>query len=388
MKIKLVVLLVASFLLLVFVYFAAPKTAKFVTGIKYNKATQNINQSDNTYQKTAEIQAILAARNPDEQVGWYKKLIERAGPQQAQEELYNSGLPFDGQSHLLNHTVGEWLYDKYATSGLAFCQDYFLSSCYHGFVIKAVAQGGFEALQSVMETCQEKGYHVAIQCSHSIGHGFLAYDGYANLIKALTDCDKLELQSKNFPLYNCHDGVFMENIWAIHEGGNQPSKFAWLKDNDPLYPCNEAKIPSKYIKACWSNQPMRLYRMFAADLVAAGQVCLNIKDQDHQATCFDGLARQIHPETHGNIDEVFRMCNFMPESWVSPCIKSIVKAFFSVGDQKIPFAICQRMRVEEQKSCYEELIGIIRAYIKTSAEREKLCQKLPQENYQSACIKL
>lgn len=304
--------------------------------------------------KKVSTDEIKAEPSLDNQVKLYQKLIEQVGPIEAQEQLYKSGLPFDGQSHLLNHTVGDFLYEKYGPSGLAFCKDYFLSSCYHGFVIRAVGDKGVLGLKDVMEKCWEKGGHVAIQCAHSIGHGFLAWVGYKHLLQALVLCDQMREKNKNFPVYNCHDGVFMENIWAIHDDGKR-SPYAWLKDADPIYPCNEPKIPYQYIKACWSNQPTISYRFFRGDLTKAGQICFSIKDLDHKQTCFDGLARQIHPLTKGSIDETFRMCSFMPDGWIDPCIISITKAFFSVGDRQIPYQICERMRPEVKNRCFEQL---------------------------------
>lgn len=332
-----------------------------------------------------EIDQIKKLTQMKEQVGFYTKLIERVGPIEAQEQLLSSGLAFDGQTHLLNHTVGDYLFKKYGQSGLIYCKDYFLSSCYHGFVIRAVGDGGMDALVGVMETCWTQGGHVAIQCSHAIGHGFLAWIGYADLIGALKKCDAMVDKSQNFPLYNCHDGVFMENIWGVHEDG-KPSPDAWLKDNDLIYPCNEPKIPYKYIKACWSNQPMRLYRLFQGDFKKAGQVCLAIKDLEHQKTCFDGLARQIHPVTNGSVDKTFELCALMPEGWIDPCIISIVKAFFSVGDRVAPYQICQRISPSAKEACYKDLVGIINAYLTKAEDKKQWCQAILEENHRLQCL--
>src|SRR6185503_15409650 len=102
--------------------------------------------ADNT-----EIQQIKTTNNLQEQVGYYKKLIERVGPIQAQEDLYHSGLPFTGQTHLLNHTVGDYLYEKFGAAGLSQCKEYFLSSCYHGFILNAIGTGGLPEVAKVME---------------------------------------------------------------------------------------------------------------------------------------------------------------------------------------------------------------------------------------------
>ena len=333
--------------------------------------------------KKISINEITSESNLDEQVKLYQKLIEQVGPLEAQEQLQKSGLPFDGQSHLLNHTVGDFLYEKYGPSGLAFCRDYFLSSCYHGFVIRVVGDKGIDGLKDVMENCWQKGGHVAIQCAHSIGHGFLAWVGYKYLLQALAYCDQMTQKSPNFPLYNCHDGVFMENIWAVHDGGER-SPFAWLKDDDPIYPCNEPKIPYQYIRACWSNQPTISYRFFQGELARAGQVCEKITDPDHKVTCFDGLARQIHPLTKGSLDETFRMCSFMPNEWIDPCIISITKAFFSVGDRIIPYQICGRILSKEK--CFSELVGIIKAYATNDQDKREWCEKIGDPSWARSCL--
>lgn len=331
-----------------------------------------------------EIEPIKNAKSLDEKVKLYKTLIEKAGPVEAQEQLQHSGLPFDGETHLLNHTVGDYLYDKYKTAGLSFCKDYFLSSCYHGFVIRAIGDGGIELLKEVIKSCKEKGEHVIIQCAHAIGHGFLAFDGYKYLIRALGDCDLLSQKSRDFPTFNCYDGVFMENVFAVHDDG-KPSPDRWLNKDDPIYPCDEPKIPNQYIKACWSNQPSWMYQLFGGDLHKVAQNCLNVEDPQYQTTCFDGLARQIHPLTSGSVDETFRMCSLMPEGWVDPCIVSISKAFFSVGDRKAPFEICSR--IHSKSLCYQELITIISVYIKDKWERNKVCDQFINKAWVSDCKK-
>lgn len=360
-------------------------TALIYNDLKFSSKKESPVNGSASSTESYEIKAIKKSAKLDDQVKMYKQLIERAGPEQAQDQLYRSGMPFDGQTHLLNHTIGDHLYDKYGNEGLIFCKDYFLSSCYHGFVIRAAADGGFKALKDIMDICNKKGSFVAIQCSHAIGHGLLAWKGYANLIDALKSCDKLTDLTDSFPLFNCHDGVFMENIWAVHEDG-KPSKDRWLKDGDPIYPCNEAKIDYIYINACWSNQPMRMYQMFKGDLGKAGRVCLQVSDKTHQVTCFDGLARQIHPLTQGSVDKTFQLCDLMPESWVSPCVISITKAYFSVGDHETPFQICSRTSGDSQKSCYEQLASVISGYILDGKERSKFCNKIPQKDWRRACL--
>jgi hypothetical protein len=311
-------------------------------------------------------------------------LIERVGPLNAQDELAKSGLPFDGQTHLLNHTVGDWLYDRYGDQGLVYCRDYFLSSCYHGFVIRAIAQGGLNILQPVMQTCWNKGYPTATQCAHAIGHGLLAYDGYKNLPQALAECDKVSTISQQFPTYNCYDGVFMENVWAIHEG--KPSEDQWISQTDHLFPCNSSKIDEKYKQACWSNQPSRMYIMFQGNISKIGEVCLAVQNKLHQSTCFDALARQIHPITQGSVDKTFSYCSLLPRDWVNSCVVSISRAAFSVGDRTVPFQICGRIDETSKNSCYGDLLGIIKAYASNEEEKQSWCSRIQDNQWKSNCL--
>lgn len=331
-----------------------------------------------------EIQKIRQTQDLKQQVVLYTNLIKRVGHQKAQDDLYGSGLSFDGQTHLLNHTIGDYLYDTFGTQGLVYCKDYFLSSCYHGFVIRAVADDGITSLESVIKTCWEKSSSVAVQCAHAIGHGFLAWEGYKYLPKALYDCDELAKKSKNFPFYNCYDGVFMENVWAVHDNG-KPSEDQWVDPNDPVFPCNDHRIAEKYIKACWSNQPMRMFQMYNEDIAKVAKECLLVGNHTYQETCFDALARQIHPLTDGNVEKTFDLCNLNPAPWNNACIISVARASFGIGDRRIPFELCLRIESKAKKSCYLKLEDVIKAYYAPGNERNTVCNQIPQEYRDKNC---
>ncbi|CAN5178454.1 hypothetical protein BH09PAT1_BH09PAT1_5150 [soil metagenome] len=334
--------------------------------------------------KNPEITAILQTTNARLQSNLYRQLINRVGPVEAQEDLFHSGLPFDGQTHLLNHTVGDWLYTKYGTKGLTYCKDYFLSSCYHGFLIKFIAEKGLNNIDSVMQACWNVGYATASQCAHAIGHGLLAWDDYKNLPQALSDCDKVAGLSPKFPSYNCYDGVFMENNWAVHDDGT-PSPDRWVEASDPTYPCYDGQIAEKYRQACWSNQPQVMYKLFNGDLAKIATQCENIAAKEYQDTCFDSIARQINPLAQGNPRKVFDLCNLMPVGWKNACVISNVSAFFSVGDRQTPFLLCQAIPDSGTKACYNAIEQRIVSYATTISERVSLCGQVPSNERTSIC---
>ncbi len=331
-----------------------------------------------------EIQQIKETANLTEQTKFYKKLIERVGVEQAQEHLYFSGLPFTGQTHLLNHVSGDYLYETYGAGGLVKCKDYFLSSCYHGFILHAIGSNGIDSMDEIMNECKKFGVTVVSQCSHALGHGLLVWVGYPNLLKALELCDKMNERIDDFPVFNCRDGVFMENVWGVHEG--KPSPERWVKSDDHFYPCNDPRINPKHLNGCWSNQPTLMYQMFKGDLRKVGDECLKVKNSDHQKTCFNGLSRQIHPLTKGDVNSTFELCSLLPPEWVDYCTTTIALSDFSVGGRDLSFKICAKINESGKESCYHSLYGVMLVYSNTDEEYQKFCSDILEEEWKKGCI--
>lgn len=331
-----------------------------------------------------EISQIKAVSDIREQIKLYRQLIERVGPEKAQIALLESGLPFTGQTHLLNHAVGDYLYEKFGPAGLLQCKDFFLSSCYHGFILHAIADGGMPQVKKTFDYCLGAGPTVSSQCAHGIGHGFLANEGYKNLIQALNTCDEAASSINNFPVFNCYDGVFMENIWAVHDG--KPSPDRWVKEGDTMYPCNDKRIDDKYLEACWSNQPSLAYQFFKGNVKKVANLCFQVKNIDYQRMCFDGLARQIHPLTNGKSSITLQLCNLMPnEKWNNFCVTVNAGASYAVGDRDVPFQICAETRPSGKEDCYNRVFSNVGAYKKVGEDFKTLCSKVSEPEWRKKC---
>jgi len=341
-------------------------------------------ESTESHVENLEIQSIQATRNLDERIQWYSKLIERVGPTEAQEQLLYSGLPFDGETHLLNHTVGDFLYEAYGVGGLVYCKDYFLASCYHGFILHAIGVAGMAEVDKTIRKCEEGGITVMTQCAHATGHGFLAWIGYANLPAALEECDMVVQRIPEFLVYNCHDGVFMENIWGTHDG--EPSPDRWVNPEDILYPCNDPRIAEQYVNACWSNQAQLMFQLFEGDVQKVGAECVKLQNSTYQKTCFNSLARQIHPVIQGDRDTAFELCGLMPNDWIHYCISTVAVSEFSVGGRDLPFEICAGIDSSGKESCYPTLFGIMQVYTNTPEEYTQLCEKIQEDLWKDKCL--
>jgi len=183
--------------------------------------------------------------------------------------------------------------------------------------------------------------------------------------------------------FSCYDGVFMENVWALHDGGS-PSPNRWIKPEDPLYPCSDPRIRDTYLPGCWSNQPALLFQLFKGDIKKVGGVCAELINDSYKTICFDGLARQIHPLTNGNTQSADHLCSFLPNEWIKPCLVSISKSAFSVGDRRMPFEICNTLT--PNKDCFGMLISMITSDTRPDEDKRALCEKINNSDWKRSCL--
>lgn len=329
------------------------------------------------FTKSKEIQAILSEKNFRKQVEQYTRLIERVGPEQAQEEFQHSGVPYTGQMHLLNHTAGDVIWKKYGPKGITKCKDYFSSSCYHGFIINAIGDGRVENLIPVMQECKKVGRINYFQCSHAVGHGLLAYSGYADIMKGLSLCDQVKADIKDFAVDYCYNGVFMENIWGLHEG--RPSPDRWVDSKDIRYPCNYKGLKEAHLPECWYNQAIyMLNKFYKGDHVKVAQVCDTVEGDRSKKMCFDGVFRSLHSTTENDVHKKIEKCMQMPENWKENCVVIQASASYQQGDRNLPYRICSESPIGK-KACYKEIANSIYFYPSTLAEKKLWCGKIPAE---------
>lgn len=332
---------------------------------------------------TPEIANIKNLKTTQKQGEELKKLLDRVGPIEAQEQMLESGLPFTGETHLLIHVIGDYIYNKYGLDGLPMCRDYFLSACYHGFIINTLGDHGLQGLADTMTKCNTAGPGVISQCAHGAGHGFVAWHDY-DLIKALTMCDELGIKAGNFPYSNCYDGVFMENIWGVHSG--KPSEKRWVKPDEIYYPCTDKRIPEKYLNGCWSNQATLIYQYLGGDLKKTAEACDKVGNEIYKNTCYDNFSRQIHPLTLGKREEMFSLCaNATGKDRQDNCVLINMAAAWSVGDHVMPFELCALADEPLKSRCFDRLIGLINYYARTSEEKGAYCDKISGKTYQDQC---
>ena len=340
-----------------------------------------VSKSTNT--EAPEMKDILDPSNQEKRLKAGRKLVERVGVEQALEILEHSKLPHTGEGHLVVHQIGFYAYKKYGIDSILKCKDYFLYACYHGAIIEAASDQGFEAIKKMTDKCKASSVR-HFQCVHAAGHSILAMWNY-DLPKALETCDSLYEADTQFPeaLTSCHNGAFMENLFGVHDWGSGKEQVRdWLSD-DPYFPCNY--FEEKYQRGCWLNQAARIYQMNGGDMVKTAELCQQAGNQQYVAWCMDNVARQIHPLTNGDPAKSFELCQQAGSAWYDSCLVVNAGSFYSVGGRDQAIFICQNVPAHLKGECYDRIVGQIISDPISKEQKQSLCQKLEQP-YNTQCF--
>ena len=323
-----------------------------------------------------EMKDILDPSNQEKRLKAARKLVERVDVEEALEILEHSALPHTGEGHLVVHQIGFYAYEKYGVDSILKCKDYFLYACYHGAIIEAASDQGFEAIEKMTDKCKTFSVRY-FQCVHAAGHAILAMWNY-DVPKALETCDSIYEKENKFPeaLSSCHNGAFMENLFGVHDWGKDKEVVRdWLSD-DPYFPCNY--FGEKYQRGCWLNQAARIYQMNNGDITKTSEICQEAGNEQYVAWCMDNVARQIHPLTLGNPAKSFALCQQAGIDWYDNCLVVNAGSFYSVGGRDQALFICQNVPPHLKNECYQRVIGQIVSDPIDAGQKQALCQKIEQ----------
>ena len=336
-----------------------------------------------TNEDNPEMKDILESPDQEVRLKAGRKLVERVDVEKALEILEHSTLPHTGEGHLVVHQIGFYAYQKYGADSILKCKDYFLYACYHGAIIEAASDQGFEAIAKMTDRCKESGTRY-FQCVHAAGHSILAIWNY-DLKEAMKTCDEIYEKEAQFPeaLSSCHNGAFMENLFGVHDWGKGKELVRdWLSD-DPYFPCNS--FDEKYQRGCWLNQAARIYQMNNGDMKKTSELCQAVGNDQYEAWCMDNVARQIHPLTNGDPGKSFELCQSAGQKYYDNCLVVNAGSFYSVGGRDQAIFICQNVPPNLKPECYQTVIGQIVSDPIDKNQKTSLCQKL-EEPFKNQCL--
>ncbi|MDB5266737.1 MAG: hypothetical protein JWN89_552 [Parcubacteria group bacterium] len=232
---------------------------------------------------------------------FYAHLVDAYGAKTAIEDLKTRGgedQSVMGRCHPYMHTIGESASEKYKTVSEAYLygDPFCWSGYYHGVLEGVTAKIGEEkllaSLNSICADIPGKGTYSFnyYNCVHGLGHGIMELKG-DELFDSLKTCDSL---IGDWEQQSCQSGVFMENVILYTNYG----KSAYLKPEEPLYPCTA--VEDKYKYQCYLGQTSFALEASQYDFKKVADLCTTVKGQ-YRDICFQSLGRDAANQAgHGS----------------------------------------------------------------------------------------
>jgi hypothetical protein len=305
--------------------------------------------------------------------------------------------------HLLGHVVADELYKQEGLNGMSACTADLQNACSHSIVVGALLEHGENTLPEIGKACRNApGTSGAyIQCYHGLGHGILAYTGYA-MEPAVELCKKVGSAGEDIA---CVGGVSMEMVSGINDVAQwNAQKPKYVRDDDPLTPCSLDFLDDKFRPICYTFFTPRFFEATGGNLFeptpetvkAAFSVCERIPQKDFYARegCFGGFGKDFAVIAHKqgdirSVDETFldeelrqlyEWCSLAPsESGVKTCIVYAVDSLYWDGENDREGAIrfCNQIpNATHQEICFERFVGSVATYIRDKGYRKAVCSEV------------
>lgn len=342
------------------------------------------------------------------------ELSKKKGAPYAFEVLKRAALPPNTDLHLLAHMVGDELYKQEGISGMRFCTNDFRNACSHSVVVGALLEHGEAILPQVRGACEKApgGKGAYTMCFHGLGHGVLAYTGYA-VPEAVALCKKTATQShKEREFAECVGGIVMEMASGVHDRSAwERQKTVYLKTDDPLFLC-KGFMPEQAKEICYTYITPLLFEAAGADIQApqpdtfarAFAFCDMLKGRDAsgRAACFGGFGkefvvlaqdrdiRRIEDTTTEQMGEVYSWCTLAGNrEGMKSCLSSALNSLYWGGENTFTVAVRFCGVIDDTQfrdTCFSELIGNVSFYNEDTEYRIGFCNALPAE-YGGNCRK-
>ncbi len=357
----------------------------------WHKNTSNTKNIENKKEETKNYDSTIAQNNEAiftdvDALGSYMK---KYGPKQAITQLHALEAKF-GSCHQPAHRAGHLGYEQLGDHALIEYSPECQSGYYHGVMEAYFKDHGTNNLaESFTNLCPSNlNDFFEHQCVHGIGHGLMAWSNY-ELLDALAGCDMLPRRQDS-----CWTGVFMENLSAQIAKGNQNGSVGstdihltkYLKDEDPLYPCDG--IADKYQNSCYFLQTSRMLQIFGQDFKKVAASCATAPEI-YQPSCFGSMGRDVGGNFPTDNERQIRECGYVstqPNKIL--CLNGAVQnSFWDPSGQTQAIDFCTRLvDAQEKESCYNTIFQRATELFTTAEANQAFCARI-EPSYTNSCTK-
>jgi uncharacterized protein (DUF427 family) len=286
--------------------------------------------------------------------GFYQDIVFKKSIPLAFADLkarYDTDPYVKNECHQLVHLIGRSGYKKLGSVDQAFVNgDPFCWSGYYHGVMEGVAQvQGLSAFdpEKIDKICgnipgKAKYSFDYYNCVHGLGHGIMDIK-YNNLFSSLTLCDSL---TGLWEQSSCWGGVFMQNVIA----DSRDHKTAYLKPDDPLYPCNA--VGDKYKNTCYLMQTSYMLKVANRDFAKVFALCSTV-ESGYVETCYQSLGRDASGQSISNKEQTIATCMLGKDyAQQANCMIGAVKDFIAYYHSDVQAKeVCAALTGDLQTTC-------------------------------------
>ena len=262
------------------------------------------------------------------------------------------------EEHELAHLIGETAYARLGTSGFRYCDSVFTFACYHGVILAAIRDQGYQqsVLLDLAAGCEKAGKNrtADISCAHGIGHGLMWVRNY-NLLQSFEACDSVFQKDRELRFF-CWDGVSMENV--VRRGNLPDGMTSSPMDQKNMYaPCDT--LPSQYQPAC-VREHVFLARLVVLnrDTVKTSEYCLHYLSEDVRQQCFGALGGALYQDDPQTPDRIIVECGKAPTKYYQNCIGVASRHYGFSGRPEMANKLCESLGKSMSELC---LAGVMEA---------------------------
>ena len=253
------------------------------------------------------------------------------------------------------------------------------SGYYHGILERAFAGVPLEQIAAVSRRlCSSpdvrKSDFIAYQCVHGLGHGLMIYTDY-DLPLSLETCDAL---ATSWDQTSCTGGVFMENLQASYG-----TKSKWLRDDDPLYPCQT--VAERHKLYCYLMVTSRILDVVGGDWEKTVAWCRKT-EKGWVATCFQSLGRDASGRSLQKPGEILRICSLAKEM-AGECVYGAARDITSMdAGARRSAGFCSRAPGRWRSTCFNGIGTILGGFSREQAPRREACKAAVPKRYWANCF--
>jgi hypothetical protein len=161
----------------------------------------------------------------------------------------------------------------------------------------------------------------------------------------------------------------------------------WLRDDDPVYPCNSVSRPDK--KMCYGMVTSRILRVIGVDWEETAKICAGV-ERDFVSACFDSFGRDVSGQVSRDPDEIVRLCAVArPYGGEDECVEAAardISANFTNG--KPAAALCELAEARLRDGCFFAIGSIVGRFTTTPAARRADCEAVSGvPRHVAACVR-